>query len=103
MKPHCLARADRRALRVHLEFVTAGEAAEEPEQLAFLGLVQPIPAAMFDDVEDMAGLARRELAIVDVMRHRGPPPFGIRTEEECAGPSLCSRHPSCQATIPAPD
>lgn len=60
--------AGRQALDVHLELVGACEAAEEHEQLALFGLVEPGLAAMLHHIQNLASLTRSERAIIDVMQ-----------------------------------
>src|SRR5690606_1678225 len=64
-------RGRRRAADVHLELVPAGEAAEKPDELAFLRLVEAVLSAMLDDIQHLAGRPGAELAIVDMMGHGG--------------------------------
>jgi hypothetical protein len=70
-------------LDVHLEFVAAGEAAEELQQLAFLRFIDTILLAMSRYVDHGAVLRFFELAIVDMFGHGGSP---RKSREKSAGP-----------------
>jgi len=73
----------RLTLDVHLEFMAAGEAAEELQKLALLRFVDTVLLAMSRDVDDGAALRFSELAIVDMFGHGGPP---RKSREKSAAP-----------------
>jgi hypothetical protein len=61
----------RRTLCVHLQLMAAGETSEKDEELAFLGFVEPVPAAVLNNIKNAAGFPRGKLAVIDVMGHGG--------------------------------